>query len=159
MSDALEIPANPPLSPGFDKARRLSRILSAILAVGFILIIVAMVGFTLYMAAPGLQEFIAGLAKKPIPPVGWGKYGLVILHAVPSLLALHYARRLFARFADGEVFSLATIEVMRRAALWIVVSGLVPPQASTLVVGMATYVAAYVMAEARRLADDSAGIV
>ena len=159
MSESPEIPANPQLSQGFDKARRLSRILSVMLTIGFVLIVVAMVCFTVYMASPDLQGFIAEISRKPIPPVGWGKYGLVLLHAVPSLLALFYAKRLFARFAEGEVFSLATIDVMRRAALWIVVSGLIPPQASTLVVGMATYVAAYVMTEARRLADENASIV
>jgi hypothetical protein len=70
-----------------------------------------------------------------------------------------YARRLFARFAAGDVFTAATIGVMRTAALWLTIAGFIPFQPLTLIVGVATYVAAYVMVEACRLADDSASIV
>jgi hypothetical protein len=159
MSEAPEVPANPVLSPGFDKARRLSRILVVLLTIGFVLMVVALVCFTVYMASPDLQALFAQHAKKPIPDLGWGKYVFILISAIPCFLALFYARRLFARFAEGDVFSAGTIALMRTSALWIVVAGVIPPRPLTLVVGIAAYVAAYVMAEAARLADDSASIV
>ncbi len=159
MSETPEIPANPALSPGFDKARRLSKILVFVLGLGIVFIIIAMIGVAIYGASPDLQALIAEHSRRTIPPFSWGKYALLFLAAVPCLLALLYARRLFARFAEGDVFSLGTIALMRTAALWIVLAGVMPPDPFTLVIGMAAYVAAYVMAEARRLADDSASIV
>jgi hypothetical protein len=159
MSESPEIPANPVLSPGFDRARKLSRILVVLLGLGFVSIILAIIGVAIYGASPELQALIAEHSRRTIPRFTWGKYALLVLHAIPCLLALLYARRLFARFAEGDVFSLGTIALMRTAALWIVLAGVLPPDPLTIVIGMATYVAAYVMAEARRLADDSASIV
>ncbi|MGE4064475.1 MAG: hypothetical protein AB7E79_14000 [Rhodospirillaceae bacterium] len=159
MSESPEIPANPQLSPGFDKARRLSRILVFFLSAGFVLGVIAILCFTVYMASPELQAFIAGISKHPIGKIGLATYVFGVLSSIPVFLALFYARRLFQRFADGDVFSLPTIGLMRTAAMWITIAGIVPPRPLTLVIGMATYVAAYVMAEARRLADDSASIV
>lgn len=159
MSESPEIPADPQLSPGFDRARRLSRILVFILGLGFVAILLAMIGVAIYGASPDLQALIAEHSRKAIPRFTWGKYALLLLHAAPCLVALLYARRLFARFAEGDVFSLGTIALMRTAALWIVLAGVMPPDPLTLVIGMATYVAAYVMAEARRLADENASIV
>jgi hypothetical protein len=160
MSETPEIPANPALSPGFDKARRLSRILVVLLTIGFVLGVFGIVCFTVYMAySPELQAFIARHSDHSLPHISWGKYVLVLVSAVPCFLGLFYARRLFARFAEGDVFSASTIELMRTAALWIVVAGVIPPRPLTFVVGIAAYVAAYVMAEAARLADDSASIV
>ena len=154
-----EIPANPVLSPGFDKARRLSRALVVLLTIGLVLGALGVIGFTVYLASPDLQAFIAEKVRRPIPHIGWGKSAAHAAFAVPGLIALFYARRLFARFAEGDVFSFNTIAVMRTAALWTTIAGVVPPRPLTLVVGLAAYIAAYVMAEARRLADDSAGIV
>jgi hypothetical protein len=159
MTETPEIPANPQLSTGFDRARKLSRILAFVLGLGIVLIAIALIGVTIYMASPDLQAVIAEHSRKPIPRFGWGKYVLLLVAAVPCFLALRYARRLFQRFAEGDVFSAATIGLMRTAALWITVAGLIPPQPLTLIIGMATYVAAYVMAEACRIADDNASIV
>lgn len=159
MSETPEIPANPVLSPAFDRARKLSRILAVVLGLGIVLMAVALVGFTIYMLSPDLQAFIAEHSRKPFRAVGWGKYALVLIAAVPCFLALRYARRLFQRFAEGDVFSAATIGLMRTVALWITVTGFIPPQPLILIIGMATYVAGYVMAEARRIADENASIV
>jgi hypothetical protein len=159
MSESPEIPANPQLSPGFDRARKLSRLLVALLTIGFVLGIIAIVCFTIYMASPDLREVIARISKHPPKDVGWATYIFALVSSVPVFLALKYARRLFARFAEGDVFSASTITLMRTSAMWIVVAGVIPPRPLTLVVGIATYVAAYVMAEAARIADDSASIV
>lgn len=159
MSESPEIPANPQLSPGFDRARKLSRILVVLLTIGFWLGVLFLVCFTIYMASPDLQAFIASHTKHDIKHVGWGTYVFALISSVPVFLALKYARQLFVRFAEGDVFSLPTIELMRTAAMWITISGVLPPRPLTFVVGIATYVAAYVMMEARRIADDSASIV
>jgi hypothetical protein len=159
MTESPEIPANPQLSPGFDKARRLSKILVFLLSAGFVLGVIAIVCFTVYMASPDLQDFIARISKHPIKKVGWATYVFAVIASVPVFLALFNARRLFQRFADGDVFSAETIGLIRTAALWITIAGIIPPRPLTLVIGIATYVAAYVFAEARRLADDSASIV
>jgi hypothetical protein len=159
MTESPEIPANPVLSPGFDKARRLSRILVVLLTIGFWLGIVAVVAFTIYMASPDLAASLARHTHHDIPNIGWGKYVLILISAIPCFFALFYARRLFSRFAGRDVFSIETIDVMRTAAMWTTIAGILPPRPLTLVMGLATYVAAYVMMEARRLADDSASIV
>ena len=161
MTDAPESPGtpapNPPLSPGFDRARRLSQALVIGLTVCLVLGVVGLVAFGIFMISPELQAIIARHTTYRLP--GWGKYAFALVAAVPYGFALIYARKLFARFAAGEVFTAATIGIMRTAALWLTISGFLPFQPLTLVAGVATYIAAYVMVEACRLADDSAGIV
>ncbi len=160
MTETPEMPETtpiPPLSPGFDRARRLSRALVIALTVCLVLGVIALIAFTAYMLSPDLQDLIARHTTHRLP--GKGKYAFALIAAVPYGLALIYARKLFARFAAGEVFTAQTIGVLRTAALWLTVSGFLPFQPLTLIAGVATYVAAYVMVEACRLADDSASIV
>lgn len=147
----------PTLSPGFDRARRLSRALVVALTICIALGIVGLVAFTIYMISPDLQELAARHTTHRLP--GKGKYAFALIAAIPYGLALLYARKLFARFAAGEVFTEKTIGILRTAALWLTISGFLPFQPLTLIAGVATYVAAYVMVEACRLADDSASIV
>ena len=156
MTESPEIPAAPALSPRFDRARRLSKIL--VFALTACLGVVALLAFTGYMLSPDLQTFVAERFHK-IPPIHHHKYFFALVAAVPYGLALIFARKLFARFAAGEVFTPATIGIMRTAALWLTGSGFIPFQPLTLLAGIATYVAAYVMEEACRIADDSASIV
>ena len=158
MTESPEIPAAPTLSPRFDRARRLSKILVFALTACLVLGVVGLLAFTGYMLSPGLQAFVTERFHK-IPPVSSHKYLFALVAAVPYGLALIFARKLFARFAAGDVFTPATIGIMRTAALWLTVSGFIPFQPLTLIAGIATYVAAYVMEEACRIADDSASIV
>ena len=158
MTESPEIPAAPALSPRFDKARRLSKIRVIALTACLVLSVVALLAFTGYMLSPDLQTFVAERFHK-IPPIHHHKYFFALVAAVPYGLALIFARKLFARFAAGEVFTPATIGIMRTAAVWLTVSGFIPFQPLTLIAGIATYVAAYVMEEACRIADDSASIV
>ncbi len=158
MTESPEIPAAPALSPRFDKARRLSKILVIALTACLVLGVVALMAFTAYILSPDFQAFVTEhLRKVPVPHRH--RYFFTMAAAVPYGLALIFARKLFARFAAGEVFTPATIGIMRTAALWLTVSGCIPFQPLTLIAGIATYVAAYVMEEACRIADDSASIV
>lgn len=158
MTESPEIPAAPALSPAFDRARRLSKILVFALTACLVLGAIGLLVFTAYILSPDLQAFITERFHK-VPRMGGHKYVFALVAAVPYGLALIYARKLFARFAAGEVFTAGTIGVMRTAALWLTVSGFIPFQPLTLIAGIATYVAAYVMEEACRIADDSASIV
>lgn len=160
MTDTPETPETAPipaLSPGFDRARRLSRALVLALTVCLVLGVIGLIAFTVYMLSPDLQEMIARHTTHRLP--GKGKYVFALAAAVPYGLALIYARRLFSRFAAGEVFTAETIGILRTAAMWLTISGFLPFQPLTLIASVATYVAAYVMVEACRLADDSASIV
>jgi len=84
----------------------------------------------------------------------------------------------FGHFARGEVFALPVIGHIRRAGLWLIVfffaniagqaalraANLAPQEwadgtAWPLVLGVVTFIAAYVMEEARRIAADHAEIV
>jgi hypothetical protein len=109
-----------------------------------------------------------------------GALAAIVLSVAPSLLALHYAIRAFADFAKGKVFVPSTIAYLRAIGLWLIVAGFasglsqalfnlfasVRPAAHDLdfrpvliVFGIGISVAAYVMAEAHRIADDNAAIV
>lgn len=159
MTETPEDLANPVLSPGFDRARLLSRILVVLLTIGLVIGVIAIVGYTAYLILPELQTFVAKHSRHPVPRLSGGKYLLHLVSFAAGFLAILSARRLFARFAAGDVFSAGTIAQMRAAAMWVTIAGVLPPRPLTLIVGMAVYVAAYVMVEARRLADEAAGIV
>ena len=159
MTETPEIQTNPTLSPGFDRARLLSRILVVLLTIGLVIGVVAILGYTAYLFLPDLQALVDKHTHHPVPRLSGGKYLLHLISFAAGFLAILSARRLFASFAAGDVFSAGTIAQMRAAAMWVTIAGVLPPRPPTLIVGMAVYVAAYVMVEARRLADDAAGIV
>jgi len=107
-----------------------------------------------------------------------GVVAAVLLRFGPAAVALRFGHRVFRHFARGEVFSSDTIANMRAVSLWTVgvafttsvdqfifnvSTGLGPhglsPNLGLLFFGLCTYIAAYVMSEARRIADDNASIV
>ena len=89
---------------------------------------------------------------------------------------MHHTRRVFEHFAMGEIF-LPVISHVRRTGLWLIISFFAPIVAQMtlnamklshgqahgtawpLVIGIVTFIAAYVMEEARRIAADNAEIV
>lgn len=166
MSETMSTSPAPLLSPGFDKAKRLSRILAVLFAVGFWVTLLFVVCVSLIAMWPEgfeqLKSAIKSVAPRPVDfPVAkrWAATGIVCAAMIPILGVFESARRVFGRFADGDVFSLKTIDGMRTTAIWLIIAGIVPPRPLLLIVGIAAFVAAYVMAEATRLADDSASIV
>jgi hypothetical protein len=169
-----------PLSPSFNRARSLSRLLTVLFSIGFWLMLAMLVATPLLLVWP--QATDAQWAMVPIAGKSFGPRAGAILSLaagiVPSLCLLHHARRLFAHFAKGEVFNTASIGHIRAAGLWLLISpfaniamqmGLrwtidapahdlkLNPQ--TLIFGIATFIAAYVMAEAQRIADENASIL
>ena len=104
----------------------------------------------------------------------------LVATTAPTLFILHHARRVFRHFRQGEVFQAAPIEHIRQTGIWLMISLgasfvgeilidlAVRPQPEaidlntdplSLLFGLAVYVAASVMQEARRIADDHANII
>ena len=187
MVQPLSVPADPGLSPDFDRARRLSRIMTVVLAIGFWVTLVWLAVQPVLLIWPtaggwgsvGRSAAVIAPASLSFGPRA-GAVLAIFLGVAPSLLVLHHGRRVFANFAMGQVFAPPNIAHIRAIGLWLVVSGVAPgveqvlfnlfagvrPVAVDLdlrplliVFGAAVYVAAYVMAEAQRLADDNAAIV
>ena len=96
----------------------------------------------------------------------------------PTLLILFHGRKLFAGFTRGQVFTEASIAHLKALGFWLIVSVVLGVfvqtfffavaqirdhafdiEPMTLLYGAMTYVAAYVMEEARRIAADNAEIV
>jgi hypothetical protein len=180
MTDA----AAPILSPSFEQARSLSRLLSTAFAIFFYMTL-------FYLAVVGLLMFLRhgsiGWEDAALVPLDGHAIGARILGAfslmvgvLPGLFMLHHARRLFGLFAQGEVFTAGAIAHVRAAGIWLVVSacaagvakiGLAiangdPVQLTqhlvhldSLAFGIATVIAAHVMAEAQRIADENASIL
>jgi len=182
MTDISFASQAPILSPAFDKARRLSRILARVFAVFFWLVLVYLALASLLMAVAPVgvtldwQDVMLPLAGHSAGEHLLGAFSLA-LGVLPGLFLLRHAQRLFGCFARGEVFADRPVAHIRAAGFWLVVSAIAAMIAKiglnsasgthanieldiqSLVFGAATFVAAHVMAEARRIADDNAGIL
>jgi hypothetical protein len=170
------------LSPDFARARKLSRVMAAIFTVCFwgtaaiLACLPAMLVWPLSgsMKIDGTVVSFADLSR--------GQHFLaflaVVVNLVPALVLLHHTRRVFGAFAQGAIFAPATIVHIRSAGAWLVVSffagaatlplligaGLHAPGQFQLdfwplIVGVTTFIAAHVMAEAGRIAAENAQIV
>ncbi len=107
-------PTNPQLSPGFERARRISRIISILLAIAFwsmLLVLAFLCGVALWP-----HEAAIGAMS---PGVHLGLPFAYFLSIGPVVVALHYGQRVFIHFAHGEVFSTATVAHIRLSALLI----------------------------------------
>lgn len=185
MNQNHPIAAGPQLSPGFDNARRVSRVLAYLLALGFRVTLVWQIAMAALLVWPTAGSLVQGATVIPAAHLSSGARAAaiiaILLGTVPSLVVLQHARRVFAPFANGEVFGSPAITHIRLAGFWLIVCAFAsaagqvlftivattkPAFAAALdfrplllVFGIATYAAAYVMAEARRIADDNASIV
>ncbi|HKD47409.1 MAG TPA: hypothetical protein VKB67_06965 [Rhizomicrobium sp.] len=175
------------LSPGFSRARKLSRVMAVVFSIGFWMMLLASVAclsipFTPWLVphgpvSVGFQGITVSLNGRSTGQLLWVLVAMEIL-ILPLVFLMHHTRRVFGNFAKGEIFALPVIGHIRHAGLWLIVSfvanivsqtvlgatGLMPAgqaQGSTwpLVIGVVTYIAAYVMEEARRIAADHAEIV
>lgn len=182
MTDISFAPEAPILSPTFQKARRLSRILARTFTVFFWLLLVylALASFLMAVAPEGVsldwQDAMLPIAGHTVGEHLLGAVSLMI-GVLPGLFLLRHAQRLFACFARGDVFAAEPVAHIRAAGFWLVVSaiaamiakiglnsasgthGNIELDVQGLVFGAATFVAAHVMAEARRIADENASIL
>jgi len=185
MSQSSAVSVNPQLSSSFDRARRVSRIVAVLLAIGFWATLAWLIALPALLIWPvgGGWGNIAGVTVDPAAlSVGHraGAMFAILLGTAPSLLILHHGARAFVQFANGEVFVTTAIAHIRSAGFWLIIAGFataveqvlfnlfaaVKPIAhelqlrpTLLFVGLAVYVMAYVMAEAQRIAADNASIV
>ena len=184
MSNAIPSAIQPQLSPAFGRARRLSRLLALLFTIGLFFSLILSIVLPVMVVWPGAgaikideQDLVLtglSLPRRLLAAVG-GEIGLG-----PSLVILYHARLLFRRFAEGEVFSAAAIAHIRTVGLWLMLyfitnmiqqalvhlampaekfPGNLDPKPLMLIFGIATFIAAYVMAEARRIADENASIL
>jgi hypothetical protein len=178
--------AGPGLSPDFNKAMRISRSVTVVLAIGFWVTLAWLALLPLALVWPAAGEWGLWRSGVVFAPAGLslapraGAVLAIILSVAPSLLILHHGRRIFANFAGGNVFVPSTIAHIRALGLWLTVSGIasgvgqilfnifagIRPAAHDpdfkpvlIVFGIGIAVAAYVMAEAQRIADDNAAII
>jgi hypothetical protein len=135
----------PALSPDFERARKLSRFMAVMFTIAFWMTLL----------------------------------GTIVILAIPFVpYRPHGDMSVFGHFARDEIFVLPVIGHIRRAGLWLVISffaniagqtalrltGLIPREqahgtAWPLVIGIVTFIAAHVMAEAQRIASDHAEII
>ena len=168
------------VAPSFNRARRLSRAIYLVLTAALCLIVA---GVLLAIVALVLAN---SALPTPIPeatgPLTMSRRlilaGDLILFSTPTVIILFYLRTLFLHFAHGEVFTADNIALIRNVGLWLLVSAVTNGVAQfilfwdlavkepdydfepiALLYGAMTWVAAYIMAEARRIADDNASIV
>lgn len=171
--------------PGLSRARLLSRIMAWIFTAAFLVLLTTLVAAPVFIAFPSLDGGIGlphGIRISFADLSGWpaiGTLAAVSLLVVPILFTLYHACKLFGYFAVGEVFTARPITQMRAAGMWLTacfftnIAGvlllqfcghkiLIGPHTEyfgVLFTGIATTIAAYVMDEARRLADENASIV
>ena len=185
------------LSPSFERARTLSRVMAVIFSLAFYGMLAVLASAPAMVAFPTIRGGI-GLPHGIRIPIGalngWPAMGAVLATAVlliPLILILHHARRLFGFFAKGAVFTARPIGHIRAAGLWMTASfftdiggimllrfcgvenhigASLPPMSprhsliapeflGVLFAGIATTIAAHVMGEARRIADENASIL
>ncbi len=91
----------------------------------------------------------------------------------PALFLLYHAIRIFSSFAKGAVFAAKPIAHIRAAGFWTILWAFAPSAAqfilehhirmkfepALLAFGIATFIAAHVMGEAQRIADENASIL
>ena len=122
----------PALSPPFDRARKLSRVIGILFALGFLVMLsvaLSAIAFVFLPTTPSgvghgigfSQGFTAGFKGLDV----WQRIGSmagVELITLPTVLVLHHMRKLFFCFARGEVFAAQPIAQIRWAGLWMTAS-------------------------------------
>jgi hypothetical protein len=170
------------LSPAFDRARRLSRIMQVLFTIGFWLVCFALLVMPLLLLWPDSGKIDTGDGVISMAELTQWQQALAVVMVmagvVPGIFLMHHARRIFGYFAKGEIFLAAPIVHMRQAGVWLVISffaaifssiflrvaRILPPGQShqdwwPLFMGITTFIAAHVMTEASRIAAENAEIV
>jgi hypothetical protein len=122
----------PSLSPGFTRARNLSRFVAVLFAIGCLVMLstaLAAVVFGFVPRTPSGVGFGIGLANGISVDFGalhgWPAVGASVaveLVTVPVVLVLHHMRKLFLCFAKGEIFAGQPIAHVRAAGFWLNIS-------------------------------------
>lgn len=165
------------ISPSFERARILSHWLKWFFIVNFWVTAVWLAAVPLLLIWPeaikyNLDDSLISVAGQPMPE-RISAVAAVIVRTAPALFLLHHAIRIFSSFAKGEVFAARPITHIRAAGFWTILWAFAPSAAqfilehhvrikfepALLAFGIATFIAAHVMGEAQRIADENASIL
>jgi len=165
------------LSPTFERARVLSNALRWFFIVNFWVTAVWVAWVPLLLIWPESVQYnldgslvsVAGLAM----PERINAVAAVVVRTAPALALLYHAIKIFGCFTKGEVFAAKPIAHIRAAGFWTIIWAFAPSAAqlilehhvrikfepALLAFGIATFIAAHVMGEAQRIADENASIL
>ncbi|HJS45176.1 MAG TPA: hypothetical protein VJ753_02130 [Rhizomicrobium sp.] len=165
------------LSPTFERARTLSSVLRWFFIVNFWVTAVWVAWVPLLLIWPeaikySLDGSLVSVASQPMPE-RINAVAAVVIRTAPALVLLYHAIKIFGCFTKGEVFAATPITHIRAAGLWTIIWAFAPSAAQLilehhvrmkfepglLAFGIATFIAAHVMGEAQRIADENASIL
>jgi hypothetical protein len=177
MSPSADSLLNPSLSPSFERARILSKTLRWFFVINFGVTALWLASVPVLLIWPDAASYnldgsVVAVAGLPMPE-RINAVLAIIVRTGPALVLLYHAIRIFDCFARGEVFAAAPIAHIRAAGFWTILWAFAPSaaqfileyhirikfEAPLLAFGVATMIAAYVMAEARRIADENASFL
>lgn len=173
----MSLSSAPSLSPSFERARFWSGILRWFFVINFGVTALWLASTPLLLIWPEIASYnldgsLVAVAGQPMPE-RINAIGAIIVRTIPALVLLYHAIRIFGCFAKGEVFAPTPITHIRAAGFWTIVWAFAPSAAqlilehhvrikfepALLAFGVATFIAAYVMGEAQRIADENASIL
>ncbi len=122
----------PPQSPGFTRARNLSRFVAVLFTLGCLVMLSTALSAVVFGFVPRTPSgvgfgigFPNGISVDFGTLHGWTAVGASVaaeLITVPIVLVLHHMRKLFLSFAKGEIFAAQPIAHVRAAGFWLTIS-------------------------------------
>lgn len=164
-------------SPSFQQARTWSAVLWWFFVINFgftALWLIAAAALPVWQVPASflMDDMLIKVAAEPMNERLTAAWAIVV-RTTPALFLLYHAIQVFGCFRKGEVFAVKPIKHIRAAGFWTIVWAFAPSAAQLilhghvrlkfepplLAFGIATFIAAHVMAEARRIADENASIL
>ncbi|HKU54149.1 MAG TPA: hypothetical protein VJP60_02205 [Rhizomicrobium sp.] len=165
------------LSPTFERARALSKVLRWFFIINLGVTAVWVASVLALLIWPQAANYspdgsLISVAGLPMPE-RITAVAATIIRTAPALVLLYHAIKIFGCFARGEVFAATPITHIRAAGFWTIIWAFAPALSELvlqhqhvvkfnlplLAFGIATFIAAHVMGEAQRIADENASIL
>lgn len=165
------------LSPTFERARTLSNSLHWFFVINFGVTALWLAAVAALLIWPQIASYspdgsLASVAALPMPG-RMNEVAAIVIRTGPALVVLYHAIKIFGCFAKGEVFAATPIIHIRAAGFWTTLWAFTPALSQIvldhqhivkfdpplLAFGIATFIAAHVMGEAQRIADENASIL
>jgi len=165
------------LSPTFERARSLSNVLRWFFVINFGVTALWLAAVAALLIWPQIASYspdgsLMSVAGLPMPE-RINAVAAITIRTAPALVLLYHAIKIFGCFAKGEVFAATPIAHIRAAGFWTILWAFTPALSEIvldhqhivkfdpplLAFGIATFIAAHVMGEAQRIADENASIL